>query len=49
MLPGLGENRSSWERTELALVAQDPYLLDSFQSLKYTEGKFYKTPIESNR
>ena len=47
MLPGLGEDRSSWEQTELALIAKDHYLLGSFQSLKYTESKFHKL-IESN-
>ena len=46
MFPGLGENRSSWEKIELALIAQDHYLLDSFQALKYTESKFHK-PIKS--
>lgn len=48
MLPVLGEDRSSWEQTQLALIAKDHYLLNSFQALKYTEGKFHK-PIESNR
>ena len=46
MFPALGEDPSSWEQTELALIAQDYYLLHSFQALKYTESKFHK-PIES--
>ena len=38
----------SWEQTELALIANDHYLLGSFQTLKYAESKFHE-PIESNR
>ena len=48
MLHELGKNQSSWEKMELALIAKDQYLLDSFQALKYTESKFHK-PIKSNR
>lgn len=52
MLPVLGEDRSSWEQTELKLIAKDRYLLDLFQALKYTEGKFHTdrpVDLESNR
>lgn len=40
MIPEIGEDRStsSWEQTELVLIAKDHYLLDLFQALKYTEG-----------
>lgn len=47
MFPGLGEDGSSWEQTELESIAKDHYLLDSFQALKYTESKFNK-PIKSS-
>ena len=30
----------SWEDAQLAIIAQDPYLLDSFQTLKYVNGKY---------
>ena len=30
----------SWENAQLAMISQDPYLLDSFQTLKYVNGKY---------
>ena len=34
----------SWEHAQLAIIAQDPYLLDSFQTLKYVNGKYLILP-----
>lgn len=33
------EDQNQWQETELAMIAQDHYLLDSFQTLKYINGK----------